>query len=184
MHHSVIVRSATIAAITSVITGLSIAVYGTLNDDLPRTVAGSSLLTIALLLSALLSIRSWIIDAQSERHALARAIRDADDERTRYVAAQAALEMERQRVLRDAAMEREQSLARVKAAQAAMREKFEEERARLICEALETAVKLVEGGLLEDRSEAVGHAKVIAMPSATRQREAQPEGVRDRDARP
>lgn len=179
MHHTVSVRSANITAVASLAAGLGIAVYGTLNDDLPRTVAGSCLLTIALLLSALLSIRRWIIDAQSERHALARAIRDADDERTRYVAAQAALEMERQRVLRDAAIEREQGLARVKAAQEAMREKFEEERSQLICESLETAVKLVEGGLLEGRPEAAGHAKVIAMPAPTRQREAQREGVRD-----
>jgi hypothetical protein len=179
MHHTVSARSANIAAAASLITGLGIAGYGTLTDDLARTVAGSCLLTIALLLAALLSIRGWIIDTQSEREALARAISNADDERVRYVAGLAALEMERQRVLRDGAIEREQNLAHLKAARAALREQFEEERTRLICESLETAVKLIAGGLLEDRPEPAGHAKIISMPAPTRQREAQQDDVRD-----
>ncbi|MER5559638.1 hypothetical protein ABT071_13635 [Streptomyces sp. NPDC002506] len=184
MHHTVSVRSASITAVASLVTGLGIAVYGTLNDDLPRTLAGSCLLMIALLLSALLSIRKWIIEAQSERDALARARRDADDERLRYLAAQAAVEMERQRIERDAAMEREQGIVHIKAVKAAMEEQFEEQKAQLICQSLETAYDLYVRGLANSHQEPAGHAKVIAMPAPTRQREGQPDQVRDGGARP
>ncbi|MBX7464873.1 hypothetical protein [Streptomyces sp. NPDC057910] len=184
MHHTISVRSANITAAASLTAGLTIAVYGTLNDDLPRTVAGTCLLTIALLFSALLAIRRWIIDAQSERDALARAARDHNDEKLRYLAAQATIEMERQRIERDAAMERERGIVHIKAVKAAMEEQFEEQKAQLICQSLETAYDLYVRGLANDQPETAGHAKVISMVELTRQREGQPDQVRDGGARP
>jgi hypothetical protein len=167
-------------AAVSLAVGLALAGYGVARDELARTVGGSCLMTTALLLSALTAIRRWVINAQVERYALSQATREADAERARYMAAQAALEMERQRIMRDAAVEREQSIARVKAAQAAMRERFDGERARLICESLETAVKLVRAGLLEPSAPGV-QAKVIGFPKQPPQRErtqtSQPEQV-------
>ncbi|MEV5942742.1 hypothetical protein [Streptomyces sp. NPDC051994] len=166
-------------AAVSLALGLALSGFGIARDDLARTVAGSCLMTTALLLSALLAIRRWIINAQVERYALSRSLRDTDDERARYMAAQAALEMERQRILRDAAAEREQSLVRLKAARAAMREQFEGERARLICQSLETAFELVQSGRMNPRRDA-SHAKIIDFPEQVQQA-AQRESARPRE---
>ncbi|MFJ9029752.1 hypothetical protein ACIRQP_14710 [Streptomyces sp. NPDC102274] len=131
----------------------------------------------ALTLIALVAIRSWTTDTREERQRLADAQREADTERSRSVASQAALEVERSRIQRDAAAEWARIEARLQTERQAMRAQLEEERAKMACESLETAFRMINAGLFEDRP--AGHGKVIGFPShAARARE---EAACDRD---
>ncbi|MYZ37517.1 MULTISPECIES: hypothetical protein [unclassified Streptomyces] len=125
---------------------------------------------IALTLIALVSIRKWTTDTHAERGRLAEAMREADTERGRSVAVQAAMEVERARIRRDAAAELERMEARLRAERQAIRDQLEEERARMACESLGIAFRMIKAGLLEDRP-AEEHGKVIGFPGAARARE-------------
>lgn len=136
----------------------------------------------ALTLLVLTCVKRWITTTQAEREQLAAATRAADDERLRYMAALASVDLERQRVRRDAVAEREQNLVRLQAAQTAMRERFEQERAQLICDTFETAVQLVASGVLND-PEPGDHAKVIGLfPDQHPARHREQEPTRERGA--
>ncbi|MFJ9234093.1 hypothetical protein ACIRJ3_03800 [Streptomyces anulatus] len=150
------------ALITSA--GLSIVLYGIVAEDLPRTVGGAIFTMTALTLIALVLIRRWITTTAAERQRLGDAVREADAERMRYVAAQAALEVERSRLRRDAAAEREQVNARLAAEREAMSTQFEEQRAELVCTTMETTVQLYRAGAF-DPSDPASYARVIGFPT-------------------
>jgi adenylosuccinate lyase len=118
-----------------------------------------------LTLIILAYVKGWITDTAAERARLAAATRHADELATRYLAGMAGLEIERQRVRRDAEAEREANLQQLKAAQAAMTERMEEERAKIVVDSLNTAFRLINSGAM-DEPKAAEHAKVIDLALA------------------
>ncbi|MFJ8855289.1 hypothetical protein [Streptomyces sp. NPDC102437] len=165
-------RATAVGAALIIGAGLSIVLYGIIADDLPRTIGGAIGTMTALTFICLVAIRRWVTNTAAERKRLGDAVRDADADRMRYVAAQAALEAERGRLQRDAAAERQQLTARLHTERAALDARFEEERAKLICETTEAAFRLFHDGRL-DTSDA-NSARIIGFPTpAHHQRAAQ-----------
>lgn len=156
-------RATAVSAALIMTGGIAVVLYGIIRADIARALGGACLTMTALTLIALVSIRRWTTNTQVERQRLADATRDAEIERTRYVAGQAALEMERERVLRDAASEREQVAARLRNDQATMRNQFEDERATLQCESFEAGASMALRGLF-DRPAPSAHGKVVSFP--------------------
>ncbi|MFB6787627.1 hypothetical protein ACFCWT_13220 [Streptomyces olivaceus] len=121
-------------------------IYGLFRHDLAWALGGACLTMPVLTLVALVAVRRWIVDTRDERRALAAAQRQAEGERTRYIAAQAALENEQGRLRRDMAAERAQINARMAAEREALTIEFEERRATLVCETMEATVLMFKDG--------------------------------------
>lgn len=171
------IAAAGAALITSA--GLSTVVYGIITENLERTVGGAIFTMTALTLIALVLIRRWITNADADRQRHDDAVRAADTERMRYVAAQAALEVERGRGRRDLAAEHKRMSATLEAERAAMRDRFEEERATLVCETIETTFRMFQDGKFAPAAHE--YARVIGFPNPTHQRAAE-EPARGRGA--
>ncbi|MER5675823.1 hypothetical protein ABT081_02650 [Streptomyces sp. NPDC002238] len=172
-------RAAAVGAALITSAGLSTVVYGIIIENLERTVGGAIFTMTALTLIALVLIRRWITSAATDRQRHDDAVRAADTERMRYVAAQAALEVERGRLRKDVASEHKRLTATHDAERAAMHARFEEERNALICETIETTVGLVRDGLLNPTTHQYG--QIIGFPSPAHQRAAE-EPARGRGA--
>lgn len=173
-------RATAIGAALITSAGLGIVLYGIITNDLKRSIGGVAFALCALTFIALVVIRRWITDTNVERRRLDDAVRQADADRMRYVAAQAALEAERARVRHDVAVERQQLTVRLEAERAAMDEQFEEARSQLIIDTTEAAVRLIGSGFPNNVSAPV-YARVIELPSPAHQRAAA-ESTRGRGA--
>lgn len=125
--------------------GIAVILYGVIRDDLSRSLGGACLTMTALTLIALIAIRKWTTDTGEERRILAAAQRETQSERTRYIAAQAALENELNRLIRDAAADRARGHVALNSEREAIHQQFEEKRAQLVCDTLAIAVGLVRG---------------------------------------
>jgi hypothetical protein len=126
--------------------GLSVVLYGTLNNDVTRTIGGTCITIVALTIVALILLRHWIVDTSEERRILGAAQRAAQAERARYFAAQAALENEQGRLHQDMAAERASLTARLQAEREAMAAEFEEQRASLVAETMEATFLMFHNG--------------------------------------
>ncbi|NED73316.1 hypothetical protein G3I51_13385 [Streptomyces sp. SID9944] len=101
---------------------------------------------IALTGIILTVVHKWVTDTSTERTALGAAQRETQAERTRYIAAQAALENEQARLHRDLAAERAALSESIKAERTALAAEFEERRASLIAETMEATVLMIRDG--------------------------------------
>jgi hypothetical protein len=142
--------------------GLGTLLYGIWRPDLTRAIGGGTLAVISLCVICTVLIRRWIVDTSEERRVLATAQRQASEERTRYIASQAALENERVRQQRDMAAERRRLAATLKTERKALAVEFEEQRATLISETMEATVLMMRGGKLTPPREA--NANLIRFP--------------------
>lgn len=143
-------RNIAAAAALILTTGVGTVAIGILRSD-PAKAAGGACLTIcALTFVALLILRHWITDTAAERERLADATKTAREERTSYVAAQAALDAERARVRRDAGLEAARLQQQLHADQEAMRRQFDADRHKVVCEAFEMGALLERSGMLGD----------------------------------
>lgn len=136
------------AAAAAMAGGLSVIVYGIIRNDPARSLGGACLAITALTLISLTVLRRWIVDTSDERRILDAARRHAEAERSRYFAAQAALENEQGRLNRDMAAERLSLAVRLQVERETMAADFEEKRATLISETMEATVRMVHGGKL------------------------------------
>lgn len=168
-------RATVVAAALTATAGISLILYGVARDDLACALGGASVTTVTLTLVTLTAIRRWITDTQAERSRLAESIRSATDERTRYIAAQASIEMERQRLSRDAAADRAQTHAVLAAERAKMQDDFDDQRAQLVCDTLEAGVELMRKHKAAEATQE--RARVIAFPKQEGER------ARSRDVR-
>jgi hypothetical protein len=139
-------RATIVVAAAAMLGGLPVLLYGIWRDDTARSLGGACLVMAALILISLVLIHRWITDTRDERRVLAAAQRQAIDERTRYIAAQAALENEQARLNRDMAAERHRIAAQLIAEREAMRDEFEEQRAALVAQTMEATVMMIRGG--------------------------------------
>ncbi|MFE2323630.1 hypothetical protein ACFXD5_06850 [Streptomyces sp. NPDC059385] len=171
---------AALAAGAALALGAAAVVWGIATDDLARSIGGGSITLTAGTLLALAKIRVWCTDTRAERQRLADLQRLATDERTRLVAAQGALEQERNRVLRDAAAAEQAAAVRLVAAKAAMEEQLEEERAQMAVDSLNTAFKLIKAGLLNPRATRSNVLHLIQQASRYQDEEPQAQPTRER----
>lgn len=141
-------RATTAVCVAVLLVGLSVLVYGIIRNDLARSFGGACLTVPALTVLALLVIRRWVVDASSERLALAEAQREAEAEQSRYLAARAALENEQGRLTRDMTAERIALAARLKAERDQLQTEFDARRGELMAEAMEVTMRMVRGGKL------------------------------------
>ncbi|MFF2189300.1 hypothetical protein [Streptomyces sp. NPDC058155] len=155
---------------------MTVVLYGVARNDLARSLGGACLTMTSLTLIALVSIRRWTTNTDAERRRLGDATREAETEKTRSIAAQAAMEVERDRLLRDAASRRARLDAQLKTERKAMRDQLEADRAQIAIEALEEAFRLIRGGLC-DPSKQPGEGTVIEFPEQPSER---PAAVRPR----
>lgn len=158
-------RATAVGAALVVSAGLASVTYGIAANDLPSAVGGAIFAVCALTLIALVVIRRWVTDTTAERRRLDDAVRAADDDRMRYTAALAGVEVERSRLRRDAAAAEHQLAARLNAERAALDEQFEEARAQLIVDTTVATLELVERGFPNISAADLG-ARIIGFPTA------------------
>lgn len=157
--------------------GILVILYGVIRNDLARALGGACLSITALTLIALVVIRKWVTDTSDERRILAAAQREAQGERSRFIALRAGLENEQCRLARDMAAERAALTTRLAAEREAMADEFEERRAAYASETAEVFALMVHGGRFAPATSPTG--KVIHFPS--QQPEQQVEHVRSRE---
>ncbi|MEU0991078.1 hypothetical protein [Streptomyces sp. NPDC005953] len=168
-------RTGIATSFTALMISAALLTHGATIDSLPTCLAGLALTLVALTSLVLIFVRHWTSDTRAERARLGEATRDASAVSARYLAAQAALDSERQRLLRDTAAERERCKAQLEAERAALLQEFEESRARIACEAFEAAVVIWRKGIPKEAQ----HAKVIGFPTQERERERERPRSRD-----
>lgn len=149
MHVSV--RRITTAATAAVITaGLAVVLWGVWKNDPARAAGGACLTITSLTFIALVVIRRWVTDTSAERAGLAATGKQRDDERSRYIAAQAAMAVDRDRMRRDAEYAAEQAAAQLEAERVKLRREFDEERNELVCKSFAAAFEILKSGLPDD----------------------------------
>lgn len=171
-------RTTTCTAAAAALAGLAITSRGILRDNLPYTVGGSCLLLSAVLVGALLLIHRWISDTTDVRNALNASQRAAERDRARYIALQAALEVEQGRLNRDMAADRRRMARDLIREREAMQAEFEEKRASVIAETMEATVRMYRNGKFAPDASASG--RLIQFPYQSPQG-AEPQRARSRE---
>lgn len=144
--------AATVAAVL-LTSGFAAIIHSVSTDNVAASIGGACLVMVALTVTVCVLVRHWIVDTNTERAILAAAQHEAQAERSRYFAAQAALENEMGRLNRDMAAERARIARSLAAEQAKLRAQFEEERAELAAEAFRTGVEMERAGMLKPGAE-------------------------------
>ncbi|MET8475375.1 hypothetical protein ABZY90_19835 [Streptomyces sp. NPDC006422] len=156
--------SLAVLAGTACTAGFGITAAGVEADRPAMVLAGSCFALIGLTAFLLTILHRWITDTARDRERHFEAARALDEERAKYVAARAALEAERERVRRDAAADREHSVARLAEERAVMEDQFESAKAELVCRAFEAGVRMQRSGKLDEPE--VPHGRVVRFPTA------------------
>lgn len=168
-------KMAAAGATAVLIAGFAVIVRSTRYGSVAGSIGGACLILCALTIVSLVLIKYWVCNTTEERRILGAATRAAQDERTRYIAAQAALENEQGRLNRDMAAERARIAGQLIAERTKMARDFEEQRAILAAESFRTGVEMERAGML--RPEAPQPANLIQFPRDL----PQPERARSRE---
>jgi hypothetical protein len=166
------------AAATATGVGLTTVLYGTLHADIPHTVGGSCITLAALAVLGLILIRQWIVDTSEERRLLGAAQREAQSQRSKYFAAQAALQVEQGRLSLDRAAQVRSDAARLLAEREALRAEFEDKRAALIAETMEATILMIRSGKAAPQPKPIV-GNLIEFPRQHHQTTAEPERTRE-----
>lgn len=137
------------AAVGILIVGFAVIIRSTMQDHVAGSIAGACLVMSGLTITVLVLCRHWIMDTRDERRVLAAAQRQADGERTRYIAVQAAFENEQVRLKRDMAAERARMAATLAAERKAMAAEFAETRATEMSDAFRAGAEMERAGMLK-----------------------------------
>lgn len=151
--------------------GILLATSGAWTGHPPVTVTGQCLTVGSLTLIALTVIRGWITDTSAERARLLASVRQADETRGQYIAAQSALASERDRMRRDADYEAAACAALLATERTKMQDEFDEQRAEQICQTFEAAFKMFQAGIC--KSPRRGTRAVIPFPTPSPQPDGQ-----------
>lgn len=142
--------------------GAAIALRGAFLPSTPHTVGGMGLMLAASTFLTLSLLRTWICDNTAERERLRHEGDKLAEERVKYVAAHAALQAERDRIRADLKAGEAAAEQRLATEREAMQDEFDNKRAELIRSTFETAVNMVQDGLLEPDERG---AEVIHLPT-------------------
>lgn len=154
--------------------GILTAITGMLVGQPARAAGGSAVTVTALMMFALPCIRRWILEAGDLRGVALEQISEAQKEKARALAAQAALEVERNRMRRDAAYQTQRSEAAITAEKQRLQSQFDEDRTEIMCKAYEAGVRHTLDGLLDAPAPARGRS-VVPFPSPASRSERLPE---------
>lgn len=141
-------RTYAVVAAATFIVGAALIVFGIVADHLPYTIAGAAIAISTQAAVSLCAVRRWTTNTAHERRALRDAQLQADESRARYRAAEYAIEAERKRLRHDAIAAGRRADATLQAELDALHQQFEEKRAALIGETLETAFHMINDGKL------------------------------------
>lgn len=155
-------RTTVITTTAVTLGGFALTLYGLGRDQLTYSLTGVAITMVALAAIILTVIHHWVTDTRTERACLAAAQREAQAERTRYIAAQAASENEQVRRLRDLDAERARLAARARAEREALLAAFEEQRATLISETMQATFQMFHEGRFNPATDS--GATVIQLP--------------------
>jgi hypothetical protein len=136
---------------------------GISRNDVPRSLGGTCLIVTAVTLIAMLLTHRWIVDTREERRSLALAQQEAEAERRKYFALQAALESEMGRLTRDMNADRHRIATTLVTEREKMHADFEERRLQVTTEAFRTGVQMERAGMLRP-DEPVMPANLIRFP--------------------
>lgn len=150
-------KAATATTAGILIAGFAVIIRNTAHDNVAGAIGGACLVMVGLSAVILVMVRHWVMNTGEERRILAAAQREAQAERSRYFAAQAALENEQGRLNRDMAAERARMTATLTAERAKMRAEFEEERTQLVTDAFRTGVEMERAGDLKPQTPVRGN---------------------------
>ncbi|MFD8254667.1 hypothetical protein [Streptomyces werraensis] len=169
-------KTTTAVAAGILLAGFAVILASAPHDNLAGAIGGACLVMVGLSLTILTFVCHWVSNTAEERRILGAAQREAQAERSRYFAAQAALENERGRLLRDLAAERASIAATLAAERAAMAAEFQETRATELSEAFQTGVEMERTGMLQRRQPQRGNllkfpGRQPSAPARTQERE-------------
>ncbi|MFF6829579.1 hypothetical protein [Streptomyces longwoodensis] len=156
------------------VSGFAVIIRSASGDNIAGSIGGACLVMVALTLVILVLVRRWIINTAEERRILAACQREAQSERARYIAAQAALEGEMGRLTRDMAAERSAIRAALIEDRRRMRAEFEEERTQLAADAFQLGAQMERNGDLKKKQQPES-ANLIPFPKQERQRAQDPQ---------
>lgn len=139
-------RTTVITTTAVTLGGFTLTLYGLGRDQLTHSLTGVAITMIALAAIILTVIHHWVTDTRTERACLAAAQREAQAERTRYIAAQAASENEQVRLRRDLDAERARLAARARTERKALLAELEEQRATLVSETMQATFQMFHEG--------------------------------------
>lgn len=137
---------AAVTVATALCGGITLTLTGIAHNQVPHSLGGVGTIMIALTAAVLLVIRRWVTDTRNERSVLAATQRETQAERTRYIAAQAALENERTRMRRDLDAEHVALVERARVEREVLDDEFEERRGELINQTMEATVRMFHNG--------------------------------------
>jgi hypothetical protein len=167
-------KTAITTAVGILLAGFAVIIRSASRDNVAGSIGGACIVMVGVSLVILLFVRYWVVNTSEERRVLAAAQRQAQEERTQYIAAKAALENEHGRLNRDMAAERARIRAALKVEQAKMRAEFDEERATLAAEAFRTGVEMERAGMLKPDRQPAGNLikfpKQVPQPAPARER--------------
>jgi len=158
-------RATATAAVTVLLGGLALTLHGVWRDQATHSLAGVVVSMVALTAIILTVIHKWVTDTSAMRTVLAATQREAQTEHNCYIAAKAALEIEKGRLYRDLAAERAALTATLKAERRAMEEEFELARAKVSSEAMEMLASWIVGGKVRPPERQAG--TLIQFPNQT-----------------
>ncbi|MEV3857794.1 hypothetical protein AB0J38_26145 [Streptomyces sp. NPDC050095] len=142
-------KSAVVIAAGILASGFAVILRTTVSSNVAGAVGGASLVMVGLIGLLMLFLRHWVTTTSEERRALAEAQGEAQAERSRYVALQAANESEHGRVLRDVAATRAALKATLDSERRKLRAEFAGTRATELAEAFQTGVEMERSGALQ-----------------------------------
>ncbi|MFE2353411.1 hypothetical protein [Streptomyces parvulus] len=128
-------------------------IHSTARDNVAGSIGGACLVMVGLTLAILIFVRRWVCDTRDERRILAATQREAQAERTRYIAAQAGLTNESTRLNREIAAERTRILTTLKVEREAMAADFDNTRAKELAEAFQTGAEMERAGVFKHRQQ-------------------------------
>ena len=160
-------NKAAIATAGGILTaGSTVIIRSASTDNVAGSIGGACLVMAGLTLIILIFVRRWVCETGAERQSLGHAQRDAQDERSRYIALKAALEGEHARLTRDMAAERAGVAATLRAERAKMTAEYRENRAKELSEAFQTGVEMERAGMLKRRQLQRGNLLKFPGPQA------------------
>lgn len=172
-------RTTAATAGVALIGGLTVSLHSAVHHNIPEAIGGLGITLAALTTIVLTLIHRWVTDTRDERRILAALQREAQGQKSTYIAAKAALENEQGRLAQDVAAEHAALNARLKAERAALEREFEEQRATLIAETMEATFLMVRDGKFDPGT--ARDATLIEFPRQHPQQERQAERQRSRE---
>ncbi|NUS79132.1 MAG: hypothetical protein HOV70_23435 [Streptomyces sp.] len=146
-------KAAVATAVGILISGFAVIIQSTMRDNVAGSIGGACLVMVGLTLAILIFVRRWVCDTRDERRILAATQREAQAERTRYIAAQAAITNELGRNNVEMAAERARIATTLKVERDAMQADFDNTRAKELAEAFQTGAEMERAGVFKRRQQ-------------------------------